>query len=126
MVEAPGTAAATAEGVEMFGGASAVGAAEGGSTGVGRDDEKALFELVDDASAETGRAAAVPLRIGAETFVERWMMSLPCTTSWSFDFLSSRVSVSAAPSALPDSARTRTITAEIQVERTRDGDVDDS
>ena len=77
-------AAATAEGVEILGGASVVGGAgeTGGSTvaaaGTGREEEDAF---VEEARVEAGRAVAAPARIGVETLVESWMMSLPCTTS---------------------------------------------
>lgn len=77
----PGIAAATAEGVEIFGGASGPGEAAGVSTGVGREDEEALFELVEEARVDTGRAEATPFRIGVDTLVDREIMSFPCTTS---------------------------------------------
>lgn len=74
-VEDPGMAAATAEGVEMLGGASVEGeagmavCAGAGRLGLGRAEEEALGPV------SVGR----PVRGAAVTLVERWMMSLPWT-----------------------------------------------
>lgn len=63
-----------------------------GPTDVDGDGTKALFEaeLID------GRVVACcpGCTIGAPRFVERFMMSFPCTTRLSFDFFRSRVSIS--------------------------------
>ena len=130
LADAPGTAAATADGVEILGGASVV-------EGAGVDAVETLEGPGDgeaSAWAEVEPAGGAWPRAGPVTFVERWMMSLPCTAIVSFDFLSSRVKVSAVAcaggSAREASARDleqeRTIAAEIEVHRGRDGDVDDT
>lgn len=56
------------------------------------DPDGVLIEGLDGFGAPPG-GANVPLG-GADKFVERLIMSLPCTTRLSLDFLRSRVSIS--------------------------------
>ena len=56
------------------------------------DPDGVLMEGLDGFGAPPG-GANVPLG-GADKFVERLMISFPCTTRLSLDFLRSRVSIS--------------------------------
>lgn len=57
--------------------------------------EEDAFDEEDWAAEAAVIGAVEGVRGTPLTFVERWTMSFPCTTSWSFDRLRSRVRVSA-------------------------------
>ena len=82
--------------VERREGASDVVEAAPDEATTGLDGPAATAEDEEAVSTAEGPAAgAAAFRIGVDVLVDRYMMSLPCTTRLSLDFLRSLVSVSA-------------------------------